>query len=365
MRRMLVVVGFAVVATLLAACAPAAAPAPTPTKAPAPTPKPKVEAPAPKPAAPAEPKKMALGTSQTASSHYVYRVAVAKVFNTKVPEVSVTPVETGASVENLTRMVKGEMEIGALTDDLRYQAYHGVGDWKGKAAPDVRLLWVYIVNPCPPIVREDSGVKRMEDLEGKDFNPGMRGSSTEAQTKRYLEVLGIKPKWYIGGTDDALAAIKDRRIVGFTKCTPSAGSVDSAVLDLMVSTPIRMLPLTPEHITKIKAEVPWFSVGNIEAGVYKADWNKDPIPSLGLIVDMSVMKRLPDDLAYKFTKAGVEDNRPGWDGIQATAWPAVKGLDFAKQTMETATTPLHVGALKYYRELGLKIKSELIPPEAK
>ena len=34
-------------------------------------------------------------------------------------------------------------------------------------------------------------------------------------------------------------------------------------------------------------------------------------------------------------------------------------------TIEHALSPLHAGAIRFYRELGLKIPDELIPPEAK
>lgn len=320
---------------------------------------------APTEAPKAEPKKLLLGCCATASSHFIYYAAVAKVINSKVPEVSVTYMETGAAVENIKRMGKGEMDFGQTTEDQRYLAIKGLDVWKDSPVPELRLLWHYQDIPCPPIVREDSGIKKLEELDGKAFHPGMRGSATETNTKRYFEVLGIKPKWWVGGLDDAVAATKDRRIVGFTKCLAAPNAPDASMLDMAVTAPVRILPVPVEQQKNIREKLPWLSFSNVEAGVYKADWNKDPVPSLSLLVGPSTTTRLPADLAYKITRAAVEDNRPGGEGIQAAAFPGVKGTDFAKLTVETADNLIHAGALKYYKELGLKIKDSQIPPEAK
>jgi hypothetical protein len=51
-------------------------------------------------------KLLAMGTTQSSSSHYGYFVAVAKIINTRVPDVNISVVETGA-VDNINRIKKG------------------------------------------------------------------------------------------------------------------------------------------------------------------------------------------------------------------------------------------------------------------
>jgi hypothetical protein len=43
----------------------------------------------------------------------------------------------------------------------------------------------------------------------------------------------------------------------------------------------------------------------------------------------------------------------------------MKGWDYRTRTLELAPTPLHVGAVKAFRELGLTVPERLLPPEAK
>ena len=68
---------------------------------------------------------------------------------------------------------------------------------------------------------------------------------------------------------------------------------------------------------------------------------------------------LDDETAYQMVKAVVADQT-----VQAAAFSGVKGSDFPKQTMEMATTPLHPGAVRFYKEIGVEIPPHLLP-EAK
>lgn len=57
-----------------------------------------------------------------------------------MPGVSLTVVETGGGSDNIARMAKSEMHIGLLSASTGYQALHGVGEYAGKPAPDLRYL---------------------------------------------------------------------------------------------------------------------------------------------------------------------------------------------------------------------------------
>ncbi|OQX53177.1 MAG: hypothetical protein B5M53_07255, partial [Candidatus Cloacimonas sp. 4484_209] len=165
----------------------------------------------------AKKKYLFFGASAAASSHYAYVVGAAKAINKYVPEVKVNVVETGASVDNLKRVKSGEIDMGICSMKTMYEAWKGLARWEGNPLPDVRLLWLYAVGIDFIVVREDSGVKKLEDLNGKKFNPGIRGSACEATTKQVFKILEIMPNYHIGATCDAVKAIKDNRIVGYVK----------------------------------------------------------------------------------------------------------------------------------------------------
>ncbi|MBI5606860.1 MAG: TAXI family TRAP transporter solute-binding subunit [Deltaproteobacteria bacterium] len=307
----------------------------------------------PQPASAASKKQLAMGSTQSSSSHYAYFVAVAKVINAKVPEVNISVVETGASVDNINRMKKGDLDMGMTTVHVQYQAYHGLGVWKDKPIKDQYVLWVYQAAPQNFVVREDSGVKTVQDLAGKPFNPGMRGSATEKTAESILSALGVVPNYYRGGTEDTVASIKDKRTVGYVKSGAGVDTLDASTLDIATFTPIRLLGFTPKDIATVQAKFPFLSTVSLPKGLYK---DSPAYKTFAMLIGVAAKKDLPEDLVYKMVKSACENIAD-----QVAAYPSIKGVNLAKLTLETSTVPLHPGAIKYYKELGLKIPDNLIP----
>lgn len=307
----------------------------------------------PQPASAASKKQLAMGSTQSSSSHYAYFVAVAKVINAKVPEVNISVVETGATVDNINRIKKGDLDMGLTTVHVQYQAYHGLGVWKDKPIKDQYVLWVYQAAPQNFVVREDSGVKTVQDLAGKPFNPGMRGSATEKTAETILSALGLAPNFYRGGTEDTVASIKDKRIVGYVKSGAGLDTLDASTLDIATFTPIRLLGFTPKDIATVQAKFPFLSTVSLPKGLYK---DSPAYKTFAMLIGVAAKKDLPEDLVYKMVKSACENIAD-----QVAAYPSIKGVNLAKLTLETSTVPLHPGAVKYYKELGLKIPDNLIP----
>jgi TRAP transporter TAXI family solute receptor len=339
-----------------------AAQAPAPPTQPAPPAAPPAKSAAEKPAQPAasgSQQRLFVASTNSTSSYYTYHVAEAKYLNAKVPGVNLTVVETGGGNDNIGRIAKGELHLGLLSGGVTYQAYHGIGDFTGKQTPDLRYLWMYTVGARVVIVAEQSGVTKLADLNGKPFNPGLARSATEKDFKAHADILGIKPNYYTAGLDDAVQAIKDRRIVGLVKAQPGL-SVDGSTMDLMTAVKIRPVGYSDEEIKKIQEQRPWDAFITVK----KDEWAKgfDAFKTLMTVTGTGTTKSMSEDLAYKLTRAIMEPDAADQIGAAASF---VKGWDFRKRTLELASIPLHVGALKYFREVGDKVPEHLIPPEAK
>ncbi len=298
-------------------------------------------------------KQLAMGATQSSSSHYAYFVAVAKIINSKVPEVNVSVVETGASVDNINRIRKGDLDLGMTTIHLQYQAYHGMGPWEGKPIRDQYVLWVYQPAPQNFVVRADSGVKTVYDLSNKPFNPGIRGSATEKTVEAILEALNVKPNFYRGGTEDAVAAIKDNRIIGYVKSGAGVRSLDASTLDIAAFTPIRLIGFTDDDISRVLMKYPYLNPITVPAGIYK---DSPAYKTFAMLIGVVASKNVPEDLVYKMVKA-VHENFAD----QVAAYPSIEGTNLAELTLQTCTVPLHPGAIKYYREAGFSISDNLVP----
>ena len=108
----------------------------------------------------------------------------------------------------------------------------------------------------------------MEDLNRNKFNPVMRGSATEADTKEIFEALGIKPLYYVGGIADAVSAFKDGRIVDYLKSRAGL-QLDASTLEIQTMTKIRLIPMTFADVNAVK-DSPELTTIPLHNGAYMA-----------------------------------------------------------------------------------------------
>lgn len=295
--------------------------------------------------------KLLIGSTSSSSSQYGYFVAVSQLINSKVQGVDSSVVETGATVDNLRRLGRKQIDLGLVTTNTGYQAYAGTETFKDKPV-DVRLLWVYTAAPQNVVVRKDSHVAKIADLAGKKFNPGLRGSSTEKTTEAVFKLLGVKVDEARGSTSDIVDAIKDNRVIGYVK-SGAGNKLDGSSLDIATFTPIQVLSLTPEEAQKIEKEMPDLGIAKVPAGAAGGvpaytTW------SFGLAV--VARADMPEDVAYKIVKAIDEDKT-----AQANALAEMKGANIAQMTVDYGSIPLHAGAAKYLKEKGLTIPARIAP----
>jgi TRAP-type uncharacterized transport system substrate-binding protein len=206
------------------------------------------------------------------------------------------------------------------------------------------------------MARKDSGITNFDQFAGKVFHPGMTGSSSQKTMLKIIKALGIEPKLYLSDPKDALNAIKNGKCLGQVKSI-SGDKLDAATAEVNLTTPLWPVGWTDEQQKKIKADVPWISFEQVKPGIVK----DAPQYWVHVIwVGFATTNDMDEDTAYKIVKGM-------WEGIeeQRLAFKAVKGRDIPKQTIEASSFPLHAGAVKYYRELGYKIPTNLIPPEMK
>ncbi|MBM4331801.1 MAG: TAXI family TRAP transporter solute-binding subunit [Deltaproteobacteria bacterium] len=294
-----------------------------------------------------------MGAVPSGSGWYFYASQMATVLSQRVPGMEITVRETGGTRENTLRMAKKELDIGLSEALVSFEAYRGVGRFKDKPIANHRLLWNVATTYMHWAVSQDSGIKTFEDLAGKSFNPSTIGGGGEYITEKVFEVIGATPKFFRAKIADAAEAVKDGRIAGFsyngTLPVPTFVEVHAA-------RPIRILSLSEDQVKKITEKYPFLVKQIIPANTYK---NVPEATTVGLYLNVSASMELADEDIYTMVKAY-------WKNLPeiARAFPLVTNAK-PEETTANATAPLHRGALKYYREIGVAIPAGAIPPEAK
>ncbi len=174
-----------------------------------------------------------LGSTNATSSNYALAVAMSKAIKKELPNANVSMIETGASVDNVRRMTKGEIDFGLVMADTSIQALAGTGPFQGKAVEDLAVLYVHDIVTLQLVVRADSGVATLKDLQGKKFSAGIRGSGAELLTRQMFQLMGIEPQWSPGSIQDAIEGTQNRQLAGYSKYGVGAG-LDATLRELMV-----------------------------------------------------------------------------------------------------------------------------------
>ena len=123
----------------------------------------------------------------------------------------------------------------------------------------------------------------------------------------------------------------------------------------------RLLDAEDAGLLKKWSKHPARNVGKIPAGTYSAQVNNDKdLVAAGTTFMIAMNKdNISADLSYNMTITS-------WEHLDEidTSGKTLSAIDKMKRFVGV-NMPLHIGAVKYYREVGIKIPKRLLPPEAK
>ncbi len=294
--------------------------------------------------------RVTLKSAKSASSYYQMMVQLAEALKRGTGgDVIATVEESQGSVQNVKEAAKRPgAYVFTSPPSLVEQAQAGAAPFEGEEGYDaVRGLFAIPYLTMHWVVRADSGVEDFEDLEGKAFIPGGKGSFGERKTAEVFEKLGVADAVDLVDVelDAAVPAVKNDQVAGFA----TAGSHPAPnVMELAAGTDIRLLSLDEDDLAKLGAGAD--AVIEIPAGTYPGV--DEPVTTLSLPVGAYTTERMDEATAYAVTKAFWEQrDRMAEDNAW---WGAV-----TPDTLATLTAPLHPGALRYYEEAGIEVPAGL------
>ncbi len=294
---------------------------------------------------------LSIGTGGTGGVYYPLGGGIAAVLSKYVSGMQATAEVTGGSVANLQLVGTGKPYLAMTMVDAGLDAYKGQEKFAGKAVP-VRTLMVMYPNRMHVVTTTATGIKSIKDLKGKRVSTGSGGSATEVMAFRVIEAAGLdKDKDMTRerlGVAESVNALKDRKIDAFfwVGGLPTAGVTDLANSPGVTIQMIDHADLVPAMNQK------W---GNlyvkdvISKDVYKgmtADNQQATVMNL-----LVAHEKLDDQTAYNIVKA-IFEHREELIRVHKEA------ENFKLETQKTAATggiPWHPGALKYFKEKGVKL----------
>lgn len=299
--------------------------------------------------------RLAMGGTHSGSAFYSYQVAVVTDWNDNVEGVNLSVQELGGASASTQGLLRGEVDMGIAVTSSDHEASQGEGDF-GSPAENLRTLYFFAPLPLNWVVSADSDIQSLEDLDGREFNSGGRGTATEDQTETVLEILGIEPEYYRAGASDALDAYQNRRLDALVK----AGlHPDGYIQQAHSSRPIRLLSMTPEQAEQVAEARPYFSVGEVDAKSHYGE-QQNPQVTVQTGIGINTTSELDEETAYGIVARAFSE-----EGIQAAAngYAPAAEIDPLQLTLDASVAPLHAGVVRYLKEQGHDVPERLIPPD--
>jgi len=237
---------------------------------------------------------MSIGTAGTGGIYYPIGGAIASRLSARDSIRQYTAEVTGGSVENVNRMINGQMDLAFALPVTIYEAFNGGGETFADPVAELRILSPLYANLTHIMVGAASNATSVSDLVGQRVAVGPPGSGTEQIAQQILSAHGISyddiEVRYLSFAE-AAAALKDRAL---DAAIISVGYPASAVLDATTTGDARLIPVDSVASAALIAEHPYYSWSEIPEGAYPGvDAPVRTLAQMNWIIGLST---LPDDV---------------------------------------------------------------------
>ncbi|AVF92690.1 C4-dicarboxylate ABC transporter substrate-binding protein [Vibrio diabolicus] len=310
----------------------------------------------------AEDRSYILATASTGGTYYPVGVALATLSKVKLApkhHFSLSAISSAGSGENVKLLNENEAQFAILQGLYGAWAWSGEGPYEKSGRQEqlrsVSMLWQNVEHF---IVRSDLAktgtVTDLNNLDGKKFSIGKKNSGTENSGRQIMKGLKVDPdKFNLAymGYGGSASALQNGTIDGMnTPAGVPVGAVTQAFAAL--GKDISILSFTDEQIKEANGNYNLWTKYEIPANTYPG--LDKPITTIAQPNFLAVREDISEEDVYQLTKA-IYENLPFLQGIHK----ATKAMAIEK-AIAGLPVPLHPGAARYYKEMGIEIPSDLM-----
>lgn len=238
--------------------------------------------------------------------------------------------QTQGSPDNVAKVLGGQADVAFVAADVAADEYKK--DPRLSALARIHDDYLHIV------VRTDSEIRTVAQLEGRKIAIGSPSSGVEYIAERLLQATGLDGKVTTStrGLEDSINALLNGDVDAFFW---SGGLPTPFLSRYNDAKSLRLLDIA-DVMPKMQALNQVYGIASIPASTYN---QAGPVTTLVVPNFLVVPKSMGDDVAEALVR-GLFDAR----GQLAAANPAALSID-VHPGIETQPIPLHPGALRYYR----------------
>ncbi|KHQ50696.1 TAXI family TRAP transporter solute-binding subunit [Mameliella alba] len=292
---------------------------------------------------------ISIGTGGVTGVYYPTGGAICRLVNKSRKEhgIRCAVESTGGSVYNINTIKAGELEFGVAQSDWQYHAYNGTSTFSDNPFPEIRAVFSVHPEPFTLLVRGDSGITGFEGLAGKRVNVGNPGSGQRATMEVVMDAFGMTMDDFALATEYKGSEMAKQLCDGnIDAMIYTIGHPAAAIKEAATTCDVQVIDVVGEPIDKLVGDNPYYRVATIPAGMY--DGTDSDVTTFGVGATFVTSADISEDVVYVVAKA-VMENIDDFRQLH----PAFANLDPAQMVKDGLSAPLHPGAEKAYKELGL------------
>jgi TRAP transporter TAXI family solute receptor len=293
-----------------------------------------------------------IGTGGVTGIYYPTGVAISRMVNKKYDEYNIkaTVESTSGSVFNINAVLNKDLVFGVVQSDRQYQAHNGLAEW-AELGKQTNLRSVFSIHPesITLIASEKSGIRKIEDLKGKRVNLGNPGSGYLQNSRDVLKAVGLDEEEDLSAeyvkAVEAPGLLQDERIDAFfyTVGHPN-GNIKEATSGRIK---VFIVSITGPDIDKMLTRYSYYAESIIDHSFYPYTLNKEDVTTIGVKATFVTSKDTDENIVYAVTRE-VFENFEKFKSLHPSYSVLTK-----KDMLTGLSSPIHKGALRYYREAGL------------
>lgn len=305
-----------------------------------------------------------LTTATTGGTYYPVGVAIATIAHAQLADskgISLTAISSAGSLENVKLLRDNQVQFAILQGPFGAWAWTGEGPVSRPQTNmrSITALWQNVEHfVLLTELTRNGDIYDLNYLDGERYVLGARNSGAEQTGRFILETLGIdyenKMNLAYMGYGPTTSAIQDGNIVGMN--IPAGAPVSSITQAYaLLGDRITILNWTQEALDTVNAKYPLWDWYEFPPGTYPNQENL--IRTVGSPNVLVTRVDIPEDVVYEITKVI-------WENLETLQEIHSATNDMRPEiAIQGLGAPLHLGALRYYREVGLPVPERLLPPE--
>lgn len=298
----------------------------------------------------AQDKIITIGTGAVQGVYYPAGGAICRLMNRgrKDHGIRCFAESTAGSISNLQSLREGDLSFAIAQSDWQYKAYRGEDVYADNGPfSDLRSVFSLHSEMFTVAVSKDSGIKKFADLKGKRVNLGDSSSGMREMMAGLMSALHWKNGYFAQALEMKPSdAAKELCAGKIDAMVVAIGHPNGLIQEITSNCGARLISVEGRDVDALIASNPYYSRSAIPGGMYQA--NPQNVTTFGVKAGLVTTASMDDETVYQLTKAVFEN----FDSFKTLHF-VFSTLDREKMVSTGIIAPLHPGALRYYREVGL------------